>query len=134
MSDVLTFVEGKVGRINPSVDAASRTFQVEAVVPNDKGLLRPGGFARATVVVDRADEATAVPVEAVVRYAGVTKVYVVEGGKARSINVETALEGPGWVEVTGPVPAGASVVVTGQTQLADGTPVRVRKDAEGPRP
>ena len=48
-----TTFEGKVARINPSVDPVSRTFQVEAVVPNDRGLLRPGGFAKASILTDR---------------------------------------------------------------------------------
>lgn len=123
-----TQFEGTVSRINPAVDSASRTFQVEAVIPNNRGMLRPGGFAKASIQVDRNASATVVPVESVVQYAGVTKVFVIEGGKARSINVETGLEGPGWVEVVGPVPANAQVVVTGHSQLADGTSVVVRDE------
>ena len=46
------FIEGKVARINPSVDSASRTFQVETLVPNERGLLRPGGFAKASIITD----------------------------------------------------------------------------------
>ena len=65
------------------------------------------------------------------RYAGVTKVFVIEADKARSINVETGLEGPGWVEVVGGLPANARVVVTGQTQLADGTKVAIRETPQG---
>jgi RND family efflux transporter MFP subunit len=119
--------EGTVSRINPSVDPVSRTFQVEALVPNNRGLLRPGGFAKASVLVDRNAEATAVPIEAVVKFAGVTKLFVVEGSKARAVNVETGLEGSDWVEVIGRLPEKAQVVTTGQTHLAEGTPVEVRK-------
>ena len=119
--------EGTVARINPSVDPMSRTFQVEAVVPNNRGLLRPGGFAKASIVTERNGDATVVPVESVMKYAGVTKVFVVEGGKARSVNVETGQEGKGWVEVIGKLPEKGRVVVTGQTQLADGTEVVVRE-------
>lgn len=118
---------GKVARINPSVDPVSRTFQVETAVPNDESLLRPGGFAKASILTRREDEAIIVPTEAVVRFAGVTKVFVVRDGKAQSINVETGLEGPGWVEILGEVPAGERVVATGQTHLADGTRVTVRE-------
>lgn len=121
-----TTFEGKVSRINPSVDPASRTFEVEAVVPNNRGMLRPGGFAKASILTDRKSEATVVPIESVVRYAGVTKLFLVDGGKAHAVNVETGLEGPGWVEVIGALAAQGSVVVTGQSQLADGTPVLVR--------
>jgi membrane fusion protein, multidrug efflux system len=118
--------EGKVTRINPAVDPVSRTFQVEAVVPNNRGLLRPGGFAKASILTNHNSEATVVPLESVVKFAGVIKLFVIEGEKARAIEVETGLEGSGWIEVLGKLPAQAQVVTTGQTQLADGTPVVVR--------
>ncbi len=121
--------DGEIVRINPTVELASRTFQVEAVVPNNRGLLRPGGFAKASILTDRHAEATVVPVDSIVEYAGVTKLFVIEDGKSRAINVEKGQEGSGWVEVIGRLPENASVVLTGQTQLAEGTPVVVRSTA-----
>lgn len=123
----MTF-EGRVARISPSVDSASRTFQVETVIPNQRGLLRPGGLARAAIVTDAHAEAAVVPIEAIVRYAGVTKVFVVDDGKARAIgDIETGVERNGWIEVTSSqLPRTAEVVTTGQTKLADGTLVEVR--------
>ncbi len=119
---------GKVVRINPSVDAVSRTFQVETQVPNDRRLLRAGGFAKATIITDSAAQAAVAPTESIIRFAGVTKLFFVENGKARSVNdIVTGSEGPGWVEVTSKsLPTSAMVVITGQTQLADGTPVVIR--------
>jgi len=122
-----TTFEGKVARINPSVDAVSRTFQVEVAVPNDQGLLRPGGFAKASILTERNAKAPVVPIESVVKFAGVTKLFVVENDKARAINVETGQEGLGWIEVSGELPEQAQVVTSGQTQLADGTPIVLRK-------
>jgi RND family efflux transporter MFP subunit len=122
----MTF-NGKVSRINPAVDATSRTFQVEVAVPNNRGLLRPGGFAKAAIVTNREATAAVVPIESVVKFAGVTKLFVVDGNKARAINVQTGLEGEGWVEVKGDLPREAQVVTTGQTQLADQTEVSIRK-------
>ncbi len=121
---------GKVARINPAVDPVSRTFQVEVSVPNDEGLLRPGGFAKASVITRRDDAALVVPRESIVRFAGVTKLFVVEGQSpkqtARAVAVTTGIEGEGWVEVTGKLQAGQTVATTGLTQLADGTPVTIR--------
>jgi len=119
---------GKVVRINPSVDAVSRTFQVETQVPNDRRLLRAGGFAKATIITDSAAQAAVAPTESIIRFAGVTKLFFVENGKARSVNdIVTGTEGPGWVEVTSKsLPTSAMVVITGQTQLANGTPVVIR--------
>jgi len=119
---------GKVVRINPSVDAVSRTFQVETQVPNDRRLLRAGGFAKAAIITDSAAQAAVAPTESIIRFAGVTKLFFVENGKARSVNdIVTGSEGPGWVEVTSKsLPTSAMVVITGQTQLANGTPVVIR--------
>jgi membrane fusion protein (multidrug efflux system) len=122
-------IEGKIARINPSVETASRTFQVETLVPNERGLLRPGGFAKASIITDAESKAAVVPTESIVRFAGVTKLFIVENGKARSINdIQTGSEGRGWVEVTSKqLPATAQIVTTGQTQLAEGTPVVIRE-------
>jgi membrane fusion protein (multidrug efflux system) len=122
--------KGKVARINPAVDEASRTFQVEIATPNDEGLLRPGGYAKASILTQRDADAVVVPLESIVEFAGVTKLFVVEADKARAIPVQKGLEGNGWVEVLGTLPAQARVVTTGQTQLADGTPVVVRTPEE----
>jgi membrane fusion protein (multidrug efflux system) len=119
--------EGKVARINPAVDPVSRTFKVEAVVPNAKGTLRPGGFAKGEVIVEREADAVVVPIESVSRFAGVTKIFVVENGKARSIPVETGRQLGALVEVVGEgLPDSGRVVTTGQSKLAEGTAVVVR--------
>ncbi|GAC1469363.1 MAG: efflux RND transporter periplasmic adaptor subunit [Isosphaeraceae bacterium] len=126
-----TLFDGKIVRINPSVDPASRTFQVEALVPNDRGQLRPGGFAKASILTDSRAKTTVVPIESIVKFAGVTKIFIVQDQAVHAVSVETGLEGPGWVEVIGDLPAKARVVVTGQSQLADGTPVTIRTDDRG---
>jgi multidrug efflux pump subunit AcrA (membrane-fusion protein) len=122
---------GKVSRINPSIDTTSRTFQVEVAVPNADRKLRPGGFAKASIITQRSDQATIVPLDAIVRFAGVTKLFtVVDGQKAHAIEVETGKEGPGWAEILQPLPDGAQVVTSGQSQLAEGTAVVVRVPEE----
>jgi multidrug efflux pump subunit AcrA (membrane-fusion protein) len=126
---------GVVSRLNPTVERASRSFTVEVSVPNETRRLKAGSFVKASVLTRHADHALTVPEESVVRFAGVVKVFVVEAGKARSVTVRTGeviTLGEGerarrWIEVIGPLSAGAAVVTSGQQQLADGTPVSVRK-------
>jgi RND family efflux transporter MFP subunit len=130
---------GRVSRVSPSVDEANRSFQIEITVPNEDHRLSPGGFANVSVLT-RADlSAPTVPEEAIVSYAGVTKVYAIVGGVAREFHVRTGqtLEVPdepgpphAWVEVVGSLPADATVVTSGQSQLADGVRVRVRGKGE----
>lgn len=126
--------EGTVARINPAVDEASRSFQVEVATPNDEGRLRPGGYAKASILTQSDASAAVVPIESIVEFAGVTKLFIVEGDRARAIAVQKGLEGPGWIEVVGDLPAQAKVVTTGQTQLADGTPVVIREPEAAPAP
>lgn len=128
---------GKVTRVNPSVDPVSRTFQIEAIIPNPNNELRPGGFAKADVVVDRKGSGIVVPVEAVIRTVGVTKVFLVADAPAsptkkavREIQVSIETEGAGWMEIKGNLPADGEVVTTGQSQLADGSPVRIKSPEE----
>lgn len=118
---------GQVTRIYPTIDPESRSFQVEAHVPNADHRLRPGGFAKAMVVVSEADDATTVPLEAVVRFAGVTKVFAVREGQAREVEIALGTQEDGWVEVHGALTPGEQVVVSGQSKLVDGSPVVVRE-------
>lgn len=121
--------EGRVLRINPGVDPVSRTFGVEAIVPNDEGALRPGSFAKASIITQRDDGAITVPLEAIVTFAGVTKVFVVEDDRARAVPVETRLEDPdgAWIEVVGDLRPGDQVATSGMSQLADGTRTTIRE-------
>jgi RND family efflux transporter MFP subunit len=118
---------GRVTRVNPTVDPLNRTFQVEAVVPNCGGLLKAGGFARAAVLTHTDGAVKTVPPTALVTFAGVTKVYVADGAKAKAVEVQVGQRDREWVEVIGPVPDDAKVIVTGLSQLVDGSPIRVRE-------
>lgn len=119
---------GKVARINPTVDPQSRSFDVEAHVLNPDHRLRHGGFAKADVVVDTADKAITVPLEAVTRFAGVSKVFTVRDGTAQEVEISVGAQGPGWVEALGGLKAGDVVVTSGQSKLANGTRVTVREN------
>jgi RND family efflux transporter MFP subunit len=129
---------GTVARVNPSVDTASRTFQVEVQVPNDDRALHPGSFAKVEILTHTDPAAVTVPEEAVIRFAGVTKLFAVKDGAACEVPVRT---GPtleltehgrkrAWVEVTGELPAGTPVVTSGHSRLAQGTAVRVREGSK----
>jgi len=116
---------GKVARLNPTVDPATRTFMAEIAVPNADGKLKAGGFARAAIRL-RTDTATTVPNAALVSFAGVNKVFVAVGGKATAVTVTVGHRDKEWVEVTGDLPANATIITSGFSQLVDGGPIRVR--------
>ena len=59
--------EGKVTRTSWTLDAKNRTLRTEIDVPNPDGMLRPGLYAYATVVVEEHPDALSVPTSALVR-------------------------------------------------------------------
>src|SRR5262245_16087730 len=75
--------EGRLTRINPAVDAATRTFEVEIAVPNPDRRLRAGSFAKVEIATDLDPSVALVPQSAVTTFAGVHKVFVVVDGKAQ---------------------------------------------------
>lgn len=115
---------GVVARINPTVDVATRTFGVVIAVRNGDGKLKAGGFATAEVLT-RTETVTTIPNEALVQFAGTLKVFVTDGDRARAVDVTVGTRDKDWVEVHG-LPAGAKVITSGQSQLVDGSPVRVK--------
>lgn len=116
--------EGRVTRITPQINPANRTFEIEVEIENTEGRLRPGAFARGRVVTGVEEGVVFVPAEAVVSFAGVTKVFTVENGVAKEHRVVTGVRADGWVEIRSGLGAGASVAVEGVNRLADGVPVR----------
>lgn len=119
---------GKVARINPTVDPQSRSFDVEAHIPNPEHRLKHGGFAKAEVIVGKAEKALTVPLEAVTRFAGVSKVFAIRSESAQEVEITIGTQGPGWVEALGGLQASDVVVTSGQSRLANGTPVIIRQN------
>jgi len=69
------------------------------------------------------DNVVFVPRDAVVTFAGVTKVFTVKDGKAQEVVVEVAPATGADVEVTRGLKAGDPVIVKGANRLATGVPV-----------
>ncbi|MEE1167555.1 MAG: efflux RND transporter periplasmic adaptor subunit, partial [Alistipes sp.] len=66
--------QGKISRINPALDAATRTIGVEVTIPNSKGKLRPGMYARAKFRMGER-ESVMVPDQAVQKQTGSSERY-----------------------------------------------------------
>ena len=75
-------ITGKVSRISPSVNTATRAFPFEALVPNADASLKPGTFARVHVDTNRVDTVVTVPYSAIQYRYGVNRVFVVQGDQS----------------------------------------------------
>lgn len=123
--------EGRVSRISPTVDQATRTFLIEVTVPNADGRLAPGAFAVAEIEIAR-ESALALPVDAVVAFAGVVKVVTVVDGKAQEQRVATGDVQDGFVEVMGRLTPNDLVIRQPSGAIVTGAPVEIRAPTPEP--
>jgi RND family efflux transporter MFP subunit len=115
---------GRVVRLSPAIAEENRTLLIEAEVPNEKGVLRPGSFAKADVVVGDGEKIVTVPVDAIVTFAGIEKVLTVAEGKAVEKRVRTGRRLGSAVEVVEGIAAGDRVILK-PGNLVAGQPVTV---------
>ena len=116
---------GSVYLISPSVSTASRAFSVGALVTNTNLRLKANTFGRGTLVLEHNVSTPTIPLEAVVSFAGVTKVFVVEGDIVHARSVKMGRIQNGRQEILEGLKAGEQVVVSGQSKLYEGVIVRV---------
>ena len=117
---------GRTEEIRPAADAASRTFGVRVLVPNPKGILRPGMFARGGITVGVRHGVLQIPEEAVMTATSGSVVFVVRDGRALRRAVTLGTHTGGMVEITSGLTDGDKVVVQGQDGLTDNQPVSLR--------
>jgi RND family efflux transporter MFP subunit len=131
-----TPITGRIGRINPTADEATRQVRIYVDIPNPSGRLMGGIFVSGRVLLREAAGALAVPRTAV-RYEGDTRtpvIYVIVGGKVqrRLVGVGVLDEERGLQQVTSGLAAGDVVVVGPVEGLADGVPAEILAGAPAP--
>lgn len=117
--------EGKVYAIDPRLDVAGRSLLVRAMVPNTDQRLRPGLFARVTVLLQLKEDALSVPEQAIVPQGDSQFVFKIVDGKAKLTKVVIGTRREGRVEIVEGLAAGDQVVTAGQLKIRDGSAVSV---------
>jgi len=118
---------GKVSRISPAVNTATRAFSFEALVPNADAVLKPGTFARVHIESGKVDSIVTVPYAALQYRYGVNRVFVVNGGKLAIRELAVGERMGDRMEVVSGVKAGERVAITDVDTLNDGAAVTVTK-------
>jgi RND family efflux transporter MFP subunit len=115
---------GKVVRVAPLLKEASRQARVEITIPNPERLLKPGMFIRAQIQFARHDDATVVPLTALITRGGQQGVFLADDQnmKARFVPVTVGIINADLAEVMRPSLSG-SVVTLGHHLLEDGTSI-----------
>jgi RND family efflux transporter MFP subunit len=122
-------VEGTITRIAPLLKESSRQARVEMEVLNPEGFLKPGMFVVAHIEFGKHENATIVPVEALVRRDSQYGVFVADlaAKKAKFLPVTDEKS----AEIVEPVLSG-DVVTLGQHLLSDGASISVGAPSQQP--
>ena len=118
---------GKVIKLNKEIDPSTQLVHIWVSIKNPQGLLQPGMFAVAKVIVKTVPEALVVLPSAVLRDAKGDYVFRVEGNKAQKIYVEKGIQTDNYVQILKGLQKGQKVVYLGNYELKDGLKVRVQK-------
>jgi membrane fusion protein (multidrug efflux system) len=106
--------------MDPLIDAGGRAIVLRAHVPNGNDRLRPGLFARVSLVYDTHPHALLIPESAIVPFGSKKFVFRVVDGKAVQTEIKVGEYVNGKVEVLEGLKAGETVVTAGQLKIADG--------------
>jgi multidrug efflux pump subunit AcrA (membrane-fusion protein) len=117
---------GKVTRISPAVNTATRAFPFEAIVPNADAALKPGTFARVHIESGKVDEVLTLPYTALQYRYGVNRVFVIDAGKLAVRELQVGERLGDRIEIVSGVKEGERVATTDVDTLADGTVVTVK--------
>lgn len=108
----------------PGLEAQGRSLLVQALSPNDKGLLRAGMSVKVLFNTSKKG-ATGVqlPTEALVPGQNGYSAFVIKNGLAKVVPVSTGTRTETEVTITSGIDSGDSVIVSNILRLGDGTPV-----------
>lgn len=121
--------KGKVNIVFPNVEEKTRTLQVEALVPNNNGILKPGLFAKVILYTAGERNTIVVPVTSLLYEAERVKVFVVEGDRAKERQVKLGSKYGEMMEIIEGVKEGEKVVAIGQQNLSEGAKVSAQHAA-----
>lgn len=114
-----------IAEVNPAADPQSRQFTIRLKIDNPTALLRPGMYARLTVVTSRVHAGAVVPREAVTKGQNGPTVTVVGSDMVAHVTpVTTGAEDPKGIEIKSGVAAGQRVVTLAYQPVKDGQKVR----------
>lgn len=114
---------GRVVRIGASLNEQTRALTVEAEVANPSNLLRPGMFAKSSLITAKDAPAVMVPQRAVQTIAGLNKVFVIENGRASERIVKIGASDGEMIEIVEGVRSGENVAVNNLDKLQEGSVV-----------
>jgi RND family efflux transporter MFP subunit len=123
---------GRIARVAPVLDPATRTFPIEIEIPNPSFRLKPGMYARVGITASEKPDAIVVPTNAVIDVAGKRGVFLAQDDNVAAFReVEIGIESDEKTEIVSGVSAGDRVITTGAAALRDGDRFVLEGEAGG---
>ena len=119
---------GKVTKISPVLDLATRSAPVVIEIDNPDHSLKSGMFAKVSLIIEAHKNVPVVLKESILGREPEQYVYIIENGRARSRKIVTGIRQGAMFEVNDGLKAGELVVVMGQQRLYDNAVVRVEEE------
>jgi RND family efflux transporter MFP subunit len=118
--------KGRIDRINPTADPATRQVRIYVSIPNSGGVLVAGLYADGRVAVE-SKETLAAPFAAVDTRGTGPAVIRLRGSKVERVPVQLGLrdEAAEWIEIQGGVAAGDTLLLGTAQGLTEGATARV---------
>ncbi len=122
---------GRIERINPAVDPATRQARIYVMIPNAEQSLVAGLYAEGRVATD-ARRAVAVPTSAVDRRGTAPVIHRLKGGKVEVVPVRLGVrdEATELVEIHSGITPGDTVLLGSAQGVTEGAAVRVTEEEE----
>lgn len=117
---------GSITEISGMVDAQTGLFPVKANIENGEALMN-GSYAKVTLVVEKAENAMTIPVDAVYYKDSAPFVYLYSDGKATERAITTGVSDNERIQVSEGLTAEDQVIVSWTTDLYEGAVVAVRE-------
>jgi len=118
--------KGVIYAAESKIDLATRTIKARAKIPNPKGDLIPGSFAKVVITLEQLPNAIVIPSESVIPELNGDKVFICVNGIARSIPVKAGIRTETSIQIVQGLNPQDTLLVTGLLQLADGKTVEIK--------
>ncbi len=116
-------VNAEVSRVSWALHETSRTLRAELDLPNPAGILRPGMYAYARIILDESPQALTLPTSALKLEGTQAYCFVVKAGRVHRTNVELGLRAAKESSIKAGLTPTDQVVISGIDTLSDGQPV-----------
>ncbi|MCC7236433.1 MAG: efflux RND transporter periplasmic adaptor subunit [Bryobacterales bacterium] len=118
--------QGRVSRFSGQLKTSTRTMETEVDIDNGSGLIRPGMYGYATLVLESRAKTLAVPIQSVNRGLNTTVLVVKPDGVLEERPVRIGMETPHFLEVLDGIQEGELVVLGSKPGMKPGLRVTPR--------